>query len=65
MRHKSYKKYNALNLCGCLSAFLLKLMLLHLPWVAFLWEIIMSMAEDSPGDYRASLCRPLSTSLTV
>lgn len=51
--------HNTLHLFGCFSAFLLKLQFVHLTWVAFLWEIIMSIAEGSPGGCRASLYRPL------
>lgn len=50
---------------ACFSAFFFKLQFLHLTWVAFLWEIIMSIAEGSPGDCRASLYRPLVSSRLV
>lgn len=53
---------NVKKVCLCLSLcslFFFKLQFLHLTWVAFLWEIIMIIAEGSPGDCRASLYRLL------
>lgn len=55
----SEKLEERMYLFGCFSAFFFKLLFLHLTWVAFHWEIIMSIAEGLPGDCRVSLYRLL------